>query len=132
MPAMKVAFDEADSEGIVFFGNYFRLAHRALEQHLPTLGIPWEAWFKAVEFGVPLRHAEAEYLKPLRPGEEFSIAVKVADIGESSVKFEYEVNGPLGVCARLKTSHVFVARDAGPMRKVRIPDELRRKLQTGS
>lgn len=124
-----VPFDEADGEGIVFFGNYFRLAHRALEQYLPRLGIEWREWFASKEFGVPLRHAEVDYFKPLRPGDQFAVHISVAEIGESSVHFAYEFKSVDGgeMIARLKTSHVFVSRPQ--MKKLAVPEELRAKLE---
>lgn len=122
-----VAFDESDSEGIVFFGNYFRLAHRALERWLTEREIPWAQWFKNPEFGVPLRHVEADYLRPLRPGESFDATIQVDEIGDSSVHFSYEFTSPEGTpLARLKTSHVFVTR--GEMKKMKIPDLIRECL----
>ncbi|MGE0526627.1 MAG: acyl-CoA thioesterase [Bdellovibrionales bacterium] len=124
-----VPFDEADGEGIVFFGNYFRLAHRALELYLPRIGIPWAEWFQSSEYGVPLRHAETEYLRPLRPGEEYDVGIRVAEIGTSSVRFHCEFRGPGGeVCARTKTSHVFVNR--ATVRKTDIPPSLRLRLES--
>jgi YbgC/YbaW family acyl-CoA thioester hydrolase len=124
----KVAFDEADGEGIVFFGNYFRLAHRALEAWMPTKGITWPEWFKNPAFGVPLRHVECDYLRPLRPGDEYYAAIQVLEIGDSSVHFSYEFTSPEGAAlARLKTSHVFVSRP--DMKKLAIPETIRRKLQ---
>src|SRR5213080_1680366 len=100
-----VSFDDADSEGIVFFGNYFRLAHRALEAHLPGLGIPWKEWFANKDWGVPLRHVEAEYLQPLRPGDAFDVVIKVLELGESSVHFGYDFLTAEGKpAAKVKTS----------------------------
>jgi 4-hydroxybenzoyl-CoA thioesterase len=121
-----VAFDEADSEGIVFFGNYFRLAHRALEQWLPSVGVSWAEWFAAEEYGVPLRHVEADYIGPLRPGDVFEATIQVSEMGESSVVFEYEFLAAGKIVARLKTTHVFVARPA--MKKIPIPAALRARL----
>ncbi|HMN69115.1 MAG TPA: thioesterase family protein [Bdellovibrionales bacterium] len=128
-PVLKftVAFDEADGEGIVFFGNYFRLAHRAHEAWLPKIGIPWVDWYKHREYGVPLRHVEADYRKPLRPGDEFEVRLTVHEIGESSVTFAYEFTSGGAVVALLKTAHVFVSRPA--MKKLAIPAEIRAKLQ---
>lgn len=126
-----VPFDEADGEGIVFFGNYFRLAHRALEQFLPLLGIDWAEWFANSEFGVPLRHVEADYLLPLKPGEEFSVDIKVHELGESSVHFTYEFLTSAGQpIARLKTSHVFVTRNT--FQKLPIPAKIRERLTVRS
>lgn len=122
-----VAFDEADGEGIVFFGNYFRLAHRALEVFLPSIQIPWPDWFKNAEWAAPLRHVEADYLMPLRPGEMFEVSVKVSEVGESSVSFSYEFHSPLGQpIAKIKTTHVFIDRKT--MRKRPIPAAFRERL----
>jgi 1,4-dihydroxy-2-naphthoyl-CoA hydrolase len=124
-----VPFDETDREGIVFFGNYFRLAHRALEAYLPTIGIAWAEWFDHPEWGVPLRHAEADYLKPLRAGDRFVARLEVAELGESSVSFEYEFLSPEGMSlARLKTAHVFLSR--ATKKKMAIPAEIRDRLKS--
>jgi len=123
-----VPFDEADGEGIVFFGNYFRLAHRALEQYLPQIGIPWVEWFKNPEWGVPLCHAEADYKKPLKPGDRFEARIQVTEIGESSVHFAYEFLALDGQpLAFLKTSHVFVTRQG--MKKAAVPTQVRARLE---
>lgn len=126
-----VRFDDADGEGIVFFGNYFRLAHQALEQHLPHIGIPWKEWFANKDWGVPLRHVEADYLQPLRPGDEFLVTVTVVEVGESSVHFSYEfVNADDKPAARVKTSHVFVGRTT--FKKLPVPDSIRERLLKNS
>lgn len=125
-----VPFDEADGEGIVFFGNYFRLAHRALEQWLPQVGISWKEWFDNSEWGVPLRHVEADYLKPLRPGDEYEVRIAVAEFGESSVHFAYEMLVGGAVAARLKTSHVFVSRPE--MKKRPLPADIVERLKRAS
>lgn len=123
-----VPFDEADGEGIVFFGNYFRLAHRALEQFLPSIGIPWAEWFKNPDWGVPLRHVEADYLRPLRPGDQFEAKIVVSELGESSVHFGYEFLDLAGKpLARLTTSHVFVTRQG--MKKTPVPSNVRARLE---
>jgi YbgC/YbaW family acyl-CoA thioester hydrolase len=124
---MPIAFDEADSEGIVFFGNYFRLAHRALEQYLPLIGIPWEEWFKHPDYGVPLRHVEADYLGPLHPGEVLSVEIKVRELGDSSVTFGYEFRVANRPTSLLTTAHVFVSRHT--RRKTSIPAGLRTRLE---
>jgi YbgC/YbaW family acyl-CoA thioester hydrolase len=122
-----VAFDEADGEGIVFFGNYFRLIHRAFEHWLPSKNITWEEWFKNPAFGVPLRHVESDYRRPLRPGDAYDVEIRVKEIGESSVHFEYHMTLPDGsLVAQLKTSHVFVSRP--DMKKLPVPETLRTRL----
>jgi len=124
-----LAFDEADGEGIVFFGNYFRLAHRALEFHLPQIGIPWVTWFRHPEYGVPLRHVEADYMAPLRPGDTLNIEVGVTKLGDSSVEFIHRFTHADGKpAATVRTVHVFVSRKT--FYKVQIPEDIRGRLSS--
>ncbi len=125
---MQIPFDEADGEGIVFFGNYFRIAHRAFEQFVPLIGITWLEWFKHSEIGVPLRHVEADYLGPLRPGDQIEIHIRIADMTESSVRFTYEFRDHTGrPTSKLATTHVFADRKT--FKKVSIPSYFREKLE---
>lgn len=124
---MTVAFDDADGEGIVFFGNYFRLAHRALEQYLPLIGISWSEWFKHEQWGVPLRKVECEYLRPLRPGQTFQAKIQVAELSESTVTFDIDFVCESKVVAKLRSTHVFVDRKS--ISKMKIPENLRSLLE---
>jgi 1,4-dihydroxy-2-naphthoyl-CoA hydrolase len=124
----KVPFDETDCEGLVFFGNYFRLAHRTLEAWLPTKGIPWEEWFKNPTYGCPLRHAEAEFLRPLFAGDDYTVDVKVREIGESSIHFDMKFETLAGeLVATVSTSHVFIDRKM--KKKSAVPDSIRQRLK---
>jgi YbgC/YbaW family acyl-CoA thioester hydrolase len=127
---IQVPFDEADGEGIVFFGNYFRLAHRALEQYLPQIGIPWEEWFRHPEYGVPLRHVEADYAGPLRPGDSLEIRVQVSELGESSVQFAFEfwTADQAQPNTQVRTAHVFASRTT--RKKIPVPESIRARLQS--
>jgi YbgC/YbaW family acyl-CoA thioester hydrolase len=124
----QVFFDDTDAGGIVFFGNYFRLAHRALEACLPSVGIPWKDWFASEEIGVPLRHVESDYRYPLFPGEKFRMKISVLHLGESSVQFQFEIfNSKEALTTVLKTTHVFVS--AATKKKTAIPPAIRTKLE---
>ena len=119
-----VAFDDADGEGIVFFGNYFKLAHRTLERWLPTVGVAWKDWFAREDAGAPLVHAECDYLKPLRPGEEFFVTVQVLNVGRSSVSFaQHFKSKDQSPVARIKTVHAFIDRRS--LTKTEIPITIR-------
>ncbi len=125
---VQIFFDEADGEGIVFFGNYFRIAHRAFEQYISLIGISWQEWFKHPELGVPLRHVEADYLSPLRPGDLIEIDIRVAEVTESSVRFTYDFRDLQGrPTSRLATTHVFADRKT--FKKMAIPDDFRKRLE---
>jgi YbgC/YbaW family acyl-CoA thioester hydrolase len=123
-----VAFDDTDAGGIVFFGNYFRIAHRALEHYLPSIGIPWKNWFGSESLCVPLRHVEADYRAPLFPGEQYRVKVLISKIGETSVSFEFEVLNAQGQStSTVKTTHVFM--DLNSHKKMTIPTDIVTKLK---
>lgn len=123
----KVAFDETDCEGLVFFGNYFRLAHRALESWLPIAGISWQEWFKNPDLGCPLRHAEAEFLRPLFAGDDYQVDVTVKEVGTSAVHFDLKFETLKGeLVAKISTSHVFIDRKS--KKKSTVPESIRERL----
>ncbi len=124
-------FDDGDPAGIVFYGNFFKLAHHALEEALPRLGINWESWFRHTDHGAPLRHAEATYHAPLRPGEKFEVRLRLARLGESSLTWEYQFLSPPPqgrLLAELSTTHVFF--DLHKRQKMALPSNIREKLQS--
>lgn len=124
---LRIPFDTCDPGGIVFFGNYFHLAHRAFEDFLLSRDIPWKDWFASKEWAVPLRHAEADYLKPLFGGQTYAFEVELLRMGESSLQIQVSFFDAQGqTCSRIRTTHVFVGLPQ--MTKRPIPEPLRSKL----
>lgn len=124
---LMVHFDDADPGGIVFFANYLKLAHRALEHALPKAGIPWDQWFATKDYGVPLRHVEADYQKPIKPGTFIDVEQTVVRLGNSSVSFESLIKDEAGeLCATIKHTHVFV--DMKTKSAINIPENIRKIL----
>lgn len=122
----RIYFDEGDPGGIVFFANYLTWAHRAIEEFVESIGIPWKAWYESKEYGVPLRHVEVEYLSPLFPGTELRLCVDVKKVGNSSVVFQVSFFRGEKECGRVQTTHVFI--DLKEKKKRPIPDLIRDQL----
>lgn len=85
----KVTFKESDAAGIMFFGNIFGFAHDAFEEFIVAAGYTWKEWFHNPDFMIPIRHTDADYTAPFRPGETYDIVVSVASFGETSFKMKY-------------------------------------------
>lgn len=125
-----IHFDDADPAGIVFFGNFYRLAHRALELALPQWNLTWADFFHDQRVGFPVRHCEADYMKPVRPGAPIYATVAVENLGETSVTFRTEfresadVSGPVNAVVRV----VHVCIDVKERKKTAIPESLRKAL----
>ncbi len=123
-----IYFDDCDPGGIVFFGNYYKLAHKVFEDYVRSLEIPWEHWFKNPKWVVPLRKSQAEYFQPLWAGQNYTFTVGIVKIGESSVTFEFKItNSQNALCSRLETTHVFVDPKKG--RKMKVPADIKKRLQ---
>lgn len=119
-----VTFDAGDPAGIVFFPNYFTLSQRAWEHQLIAHRIPWSEWYDHREWGVPLKHVEADFMGMIRPGEQIAIHQTVKQIGDSSVTLIHDFfNAQNKHCARLETVHVFI--DKKTMSKRSIPESIR-------
>lgn len=123
----RVHFDDADPAKILFFGRYFNFAHKSVEEFVEQSGIGWKQWFAHAEWGVPLRHAECEYISPLFAGDVFTTHVQVSQIGTSSVGFFTDFYHEQRHCARVKTTHVFF--DFKQKKKCEIPDDIRSILK---
>ncbi|NCN42155.1 acyl-CoA thioesterase [bacterium] len=126
-----IHFDDADPAKIVFFGNYYRLAHRALELSLPQWGLQWDEFFRPTDVGFPVRHSEAEYFKPLRPGKPIFILALPEKVGTSSLTFRYEFREssdvPGDLLAIVKIVHVCV--DSKTIKKTNLPPKMKTALE---
>ncbi|MBP1636588.1 MAG: hypothetical protein H6Q10_3162 [Acidobacteria bacterium] len=127
-----VHFDEADPRGILFFGRILTLAHQAFEAFVvPRLVPRWEDWFLSESFLVPIRHAEASFSRPLRPGRPHEADIQIASIGTTSfeVRTRFLEVGEEGerLCAETRVVHVFT--HPASFAKHPIPGEIRTRLE---
>jgi 4-hydroxybenzoyl-CoA thioesterase len=127
-----VRFDEADARGILFYGRLQELAHRVFEDFVASEVVPrWEDWFLAADFIVPIRHAEATFHRPMRPGQAYEASLTIARLGESSFDVRVRFSDLAGtepvLCAETLASHVFA--DAERFRKMPIPSAVRARLE---
>ena len=126
-----VRFDEGDPRGILFYGRLQELSHRVFEEFVVSeLVDRWEDWFLTDAFIVPIRHAEATYHRPLRPGHRYEVRLVVSKLGDSSfvvaTRF-YDAAAPgAPLCAETRVSHVFA--DPRRMEKIPIPSGIRPRL----
>ena len=77
--------DEVDGAGIRFSAHYFTMAHETFEALLASTGVPWESWYASPSIAAPLRHAEADYFRPLRGGHAYELELVVTGITEHSI-----------------------------------------------
>jgi 1,4-dihydroxy-2-naphthoyl-CoA hydrolase len=125
----RVAFHEVDRAGVLFFAHLFRYAHDAYEVWLAGHGVSLGDLAEGRPCRLPLVHAEADYLAPLRHGDEVSTALSVQAVGDASFTLGFELRAREGVlCARARTVHVAV--DPATERPMALPAGLRRVLDS--
>ncbi|MEW5983867.1 MAG: thioesterase family protein [Acidobacteriota bacterium] len=128
---VSVRFHEADFRGILFFGRILQLAHEVYEDFVVSaLGVTWDEYFAAPDWLVPIKHAEATFHRPLRPGRPFVAEVGVGRLSESSfdlvTRFLDTGDPSPHLCAETRTVHVFVD---GRFQKTPIPATIRARLE---
>ena len=126
-----VRFQDVDAAGIVFFARFFDYAHAAYEDFLAAAGHPLPAVLRAKEWAAPLRHAEADYLTPVRFGDHLTIELVAAHLEESEATLGFRVwrsKSDVKPAALVQTVHTFVTAESFERRS--IPDDIRRKLSS--
>lgn len=122
----KVYFFDADPAGIIFYASIFKFAHAAYEDFMRSLKLSRDFFFDE-EVVLPIVHAEADYLKPLKVGDELKIDVWVSRLMKSSFELSYKFHDALlDTAATTKTVHVCVSKK--DFKKTELPKELYLKL----
>ena len=126
-----VRFEEADARGVLFYGRLQALAHHVWEDFVVAeLVDRWEDWFESQAFVAPIKHAEATYHRPLRPGHLYVAELTIGKVGESSLEVVtrfLDESGPEPVlCA--ETRVVKVLADPNTWKKIPIPSAIRERL----
>ena len=126
--AVTIRFEDADPAGVVFYPRAIALAHGAVEDLIRQTELGWHGWFENHGLAAPVRHAEADFLQPIRAGEVLRARVWVEKLGRTSSTFVVEFAGPdSGLRARIRTVHVLVERQSG--KPTELTPEVLRALQ---
>ena len=121
-----VRFQDVDAAGVVFYARIFDYFHDAYVAFLRIRGVPLEEALSDRSWAAPLRHAEADYFRPLRFGDAFTVTLARVDLEETEFRIGYRVDRGAEVACVGMTRHVSV--DPETFRRVALPDALRRAL----
>ena len=121
-----ITFRESDPVGIMFFGNIFGFAHDAFEQFIVVAGYTYAEWFEQRQILMPIRHTDAEFFAPFRPGHTYDIAVTVGSFGQNSFKMKYVFSEKNKSHAVVTMVHTVV--DAATMQKTPLSALMKSRL----
>jgi len=128
---MPVRFQDVDAAGIIFYPRALELCHDAYVSFMDRAGLPLHEVLRG-PWLAPVRHAEADYLKPLRFGDRVEVALVAAHLetmpNPTEVTLGFRIARiPDGEAAILcQTIHTFVERKT--FARTSVPDELRKAL----
>lgn len=92
------------------------------------MGSPLPETLRSATWLAPVRHAEADYFKPLRFGDHVTVELRRAHLAETEVTLGYRIarSGGGEVCAVGQVVHTFVERAS--FERTAIPELVRRAL----
>jgi len=126
-----LGMSSVDAAGVLFYPELFRHAHDAYEAFMAECGADLAGLLREGRIGLPIAHAEADYLRPLHHGERVRVQVEMSRIGERSFTVSYTLGDSRGtLCARVESVHVCVDRQTG--RACALPEGLRAGLAQAS
>ncbi len=124
-----VRLPDTDAAGILFFGNYFKVAHDAYEAFMESIGFDLSQIILKADFLILIAHAEANYKTPLRLGDKATVELMVESMGRTSFVLSYVLKDLLqNVAATVKTVHVTVDKENED--KIPLPEKLKEKLES--
>ncbi len=121
---------DTDAAGVLFFANYFALAHDAYEAFMDGQGINFGREIREGGYIIPVVHAESDYRVPLWAGEAVTITVTVEKVRRRKFTLAYVFHNAEGrrACS-LRTTHVVVNQKTG--KSVPLPANVARALGAG-
>ena len=117
----RVNFYETDCAGIVHFSWYFRYLEEAEHAMWRAAGLSIAS---AGDVGFPRVNAAFDYQAPLRFEDEFEVAVRVAAIGRSSMRYACTITRGADRVATGTTTIVCVSAAGGGMKAVPFPPDV--------
>ena len=122
----RIAFSETDPGGILFFAEFLKIAHVAYERFFSNLELRRNYFLDDI-YILPIVHTNADYISPVKFGDELICEVTVGNIGSSSFELNYVLKNENKIAAKVQTKHVVVLKKE--FCKTEIPDELFEKLK---
>lgn len=122
----KITFSETDPGGIVFFAEFFKIAHITYERFFDSLDLD-RNYFLDKKFIIPIVHSNADYISPVKFGDELNCELIVGEIGKTSFELKYTLYNKDQIAAKILTKHVVVLKDE--FKKSAIPANLLEALR---
>lgn len=129
--SFRVELQEVDAAGVVFYAWFFFYAHRAYDAALFANGFDLAGLLRAGVHALPMVHAEADYKRPLRYGDEVAVDLTCDLVSERSCRFRSRVlkidAAGEELCAEIAQVHACL--DVSTGRSTALPPSLRTAVE---
>jgi len=125
---LRVYYADTDHEGVVYYANYLKWFEIGRTEILRQYGFDYSAIEKQ-DLIVPVVEVKCNYNESARYNDLIIIKTTIENIGNSSIKFHYEIirKSDNKLLAEGYTVNVFV--NTKTMKSTKIPNDLRKVLQ---
>lgn len=86
----KLGFTEVDFARLMFSGDYYRWAERAMEQWQQEMGLPWKRMIVDLNLGLPSLETRCHHRASISFEDEFEIGVSVRDLTNRGFVSDFE------------------------------------------
>jgi acyl-CoA thioester hydrolase len=123
----RVLYADTDQMGIAYYANYLKWFEAARTEYFRVLGFPYTECEKKGIY-LPVAEAHANYLAPSTYDDDILVRTSVVEIGNSTLRFEYQVMNAKtqAVLVTGYTVHVFVDKT---LRPCRVPAEIKEAVK---
>jgi 4-hydroxybenzoyl-CoA thioesterase len=126
---IKIRFQHCDPAGIVFYPRYFEMFNQMVEDWFAEdVGMSFQTMHLEHQLGVPLVHAEADFMRASRIGEVLVFSLRVEEIRRRSFRLAIEAthDGEARVKANLTLACVSLGET---LHSTEVPDSLRTAME---
>lgn len=122
---LRVRLPETDAMGIVFHGNFFTYMEVGRMDYLRNLGLAEDN--RPIKlFSNVVRAASCDFESPARFDDPIVVHVRIAEIGNSSFKFEFLITHKRENRVVARGYSVHVAIDENSWKPITVPEDFRR------
>ena len=124
--SVRIYYEDTDAGGVVYHGNFLRLAERARTEALRDLDISHAEMTRQFGLIFMVRRAKLDYLAPARVDDLLTVATRPLSVGAASVVLHqsFHLDGRMLALAEIQLACVRLA----DLRPARIPPRWRGAL----
>ena len=125
----KIRLFHTDAANLIFFSRIFDIAYECYEEFLEKSDFGVKKIINDNNINMPVVHAEADYIKPLRIGDKIEIRMSLNSSSKSSFILDFALFNESGEkAAKVKTVSVVIEAKSG--KSIKIPEKLLKILNS--